>query len=107
MDNPSVKYAFSIYLGEAINTLKGNALLPFIINVKTRPEGAFFKVRGEIFVRGPQGVVKKWIAPKEDGPPRIWSQVYWETLKLLSSLADYIHVPPPNGMKKKLEGNYL
>jgi len=100
-DDPSVKYAFSIYLGEAVNTLGGNALLPFIIDVETRPEGAFFKIKGEIFVRGPQGVVKKWTAPEDGGPPRIWSQVYCETLKLLSSLADYIHVPPPNGMKKE------
>ena len=104
-DGPSVKYAFSIYLGEAINTLGGNALLPFIIDVETRPEGAFFRIKGEVFVRGPQGVVKKWITPGDDEPPRIWSQVYWETLKLLSSLADYIHVPPPNGIRKRLEGN--
>ena len=104
-DGPSVKYAFSIYLGEAINTLGGNALLPFIIDVETRPEGAFFRIKGEIFVKGPQGALKRWIAPKDGGPPRIWSQVYWEALKLLSSLADHIHAPTPNGMRKKLEGN--
>jgi len=104
-DDPPIKYAFSIYLGEAINTLGGDALLPFIVDVETKPKGAFFKIRGEIFVRGPQGAVKRWISPADGGPPRIWSQVYWEALKLLSSLADYIHVPPPNGMKRKLEGN--
>jgi len=104
-DHPSVKYAFSIYMGEAVNVLGGNALLPFMIDVETRPEGAFFKIKGEIFVRGPQSVVKKWIAPGDDGPPRIWSQVYRETLKLLSSLADYIHAPSPNGMRRKLEGS--
>ncbi len=43
----------------------------FIINVKTEPEGAFFKIKGKIFVRGPQGVVKKWVAPEGDRPPRI------------------------------------
>jgi len=104
-DHPSVKYAFSIYMGEAVNILGGNALLPFMIDVETRPEGAFFKIKGEIFIRGPQGAVKKWIMPEDGGPPRIWSQVYRETLKLLSSLADYIHAPSPNGMRRKLEGS--
>jgi hypothetical protein len=90
-----VNYAFSIYLGEAIIAFNGDTYLPFTIDVETRSEGIFFKVKGEVFIEGPREVVEQWVLSKGDEPPKIWSQLYSKVSAILSSLADYIHVPSP------------
>jgi len=95
MENWETKYAFSIFLGEAMDSYSGNTYLPFTVDVETKPEGVFFKIKGEIFVKGPSQIVKKLVLSKGNEPPEIWSQVYEEALKILSSLANRIHVPSP------------
>ena len=99
LDDMSPKYAFSIYLGEVIDSCSANVYLPFMVDVETKPEGAFFKIKGKIFINGPRKVVKKLIESKDNEPPEIWSRVYEETLKLLSSLAGSIQVPPPTPLQ--------
>ena len=105
IDNRSeIKYAFSIYLGEAISSFGENSYLPFMVDVETNPEVAAFKIKGEIFVKGPPQIVKGWVVSENNEPPKIWFQVYREVLKTLSSLAGYIQVPPPDGPSKEFEG---
>jgi hypothetical protein len=99
IDDVSPKYAFSIYLGEVIESDSTNTYLPFMVDVESKPEGAFFKITGKIFINGPRKMVKKLIASKDNEPPEIWSRVYEETLQLLSSLADSIQVPPPTQLE--------
>ena len=95
----SPKYAFSIYLGEVIDSYSNNTYVPFMVDVETKPEGAFFKIKGKIFNNGPRKMVKKLITSKDNEPPEVWSRVYEETLKLLSSLADSIQVPSPTQLE--------
>ena len=90
-----VKYLFSIYLGEAINSFGGSTFLPFTVDVETNPEGVFFKIKGEVFVKGPDDLVKQLVSSQDTEPPEIWSRVYEEVLKMLSFLADSIQVSPP------------
>ena len=45
IDDVSPKYAFSIYLGEVIESDSTNTYLPFMVDVESKPEGAFFKIK--------------------------------------------------------------
>lgn len=105
IDNRSeIKYAFSIYLGESINSFGGNTYLPFTVDVETNPEMASFKIKGEIFVKGSSQIVKRCVVSENNEPPKIWFQIYQEALKTLFSLAGYIQVPPPDMPSRQFEG---
>ena len=98
----SVKYLVSLYLGEASYSLEGDAFMPFTVDVETEPETAFFRIKGGIFVKGPRQTVEQWTSSGDNAPPKLWFQVYREALKMLSSLAYHIQVPPPNKLLEEM-----
>ncbi len=90
-----VHYPISIYLGESIGGHKGEALIPFTVEVKTDPEVAGFSIKGEAYIKGSPEEIESWIIPNGEKAPRIWTRIYQESVAMLTILARFIGVPPP------------
>jgi len=91
----TVRYPISIYIGEAINDSKGNAIVPFTIEAKTDPDIANFTLSGDAHIRGPPEEIESWIVPDKDKAPKIWTKIYQESVAMLTIMAKFIDVPPP------------
>lgn len=91
----TVHYPMSIYLGEAVGGHKGNAVVPFTVEVKTDPDAAVFSVKGEAYIKGSPEEIEAWVVPHGEKAPRIWTRIYQESVAMLTILARFIDIPPP------------
>ena len=91
----TVRYPISIYLGEAIGSRKGKAIIPFSMDAKTNPEVATFRLKGDAHIEGLPEEIESWIVPNGDKAPKIWTRIYQEAVAMLTILAKFINVPPP------------
>jgi len=91
----AVKCPVSMYLGEAIRTTPENAFLPFTVALEGKPGIVSFRIKGEVFVKGPSQTVQRQVLPINGRPPRIWSQVYRDILDIASKLAEHLNVTIP------------
>ncbi|MFQ6095077.1 MAG: hypothetical protein ACE5NN_02925 [Candidatus Bathyarchaeia archaeon] len=91
----SVRYPISIYLGEAVGSRKGKAIIPFSMEAKTSPDIASFVLKGDAHIYGIPEEIESWVVPNGDKAPRIWTRIYQEAVAMLTILAKFISVPPP------------
>jgi len=98
--NAKVKCPISIYLGETLNLSAESALLPFSINVESRPELFSFKVKGNMLVEGSPLIVEYWSSSK-NGPPKIWRYAYRDVCKVVSELARCLELTLPKEFDQK------
>ena len=91
----TVRYPISIYLGEAIGSRKGKAIVPFSMEAKTNPDIANFTLKGDAHIEGLPEEIESWVVPNGDKAPRIWTRIYQEAIAMLTILAKFINVPPP------------
>ncbi len=91
----AVRYPISIYLGEAVGSRKGRAIIPFSMEAKTNPDIANFLLKGDAYILGKPEEIESWIVPNGEKAPRIWTRIYQETVAMLTILAKFINVPPP------------
>jgi len=91
----AVRYPISIYLGEAVGSRKGRAVIPFSMEAKTNPDIAAFLLKGDAHILGKPEEIESWIVPNGEKAPRIWTRIYQETVAMLTILAKFIDVPPP------------
>lgn len=92
----TIHYPMSIYLGEAVGSHKGTAVVPFTLEVKTDPDIATFNIKGEAFIKGPPEEIEAWVVPYNEKAPRIWTRIYQESVSMLTILARFIGIPPPS-----------
>jgi len=90
-----VKYPLSLYIGEAVRTDPESAFLPFMVALESKPEVASFKIRGEVYVKGPSQTVEGLVLPEDGRPPKVWSFVYHNILGVVSKLAKHLEVAIP------------
>lgn len=98
-----VHYPMSIFLGEAVGGYRGNAVVPFNIEVKTDPDVAVFNIKGEAYIKGSPEEIKSWVIPYNEKAPRIWTRIYQESVAMLTIMARFIGVPPPPAPASKDE----
>ena len=91
----TVRYPISIYLGEAVGSHKGRAVVPFTIEAKTSPEVASFVLKGEAYIQGLPEEIEPWVVPEGEKAPKIWRRIYQEAIAMLTILAKFVDVPPP------------
>jgi hypothetical protein len=90
-----VHYPMSLYLGEAVGSRRGNAVVPFTVEVKTSPDAAIFSIKGEAYIKGSPEDIEGWVVPNGEKAPRIWTRIYQESVAMLTILSRFISVPPP------------
>ena len=90
-----VHYPMSIYLAESVGGHKGEAVVPFTVEVKTDPDVAGFSVKGEAYIKGSPEEIESWVIPNGEKAPKIWTRIYQESVAMLTILARFIGVPPP------------
>jgi len=91
----SVRYPISIYLGEAVGSRKGKAMVPFTMEAKTNPDIANFTLKGDAHIEGLPEEIESWVVPNGDKAPRIWARIYQEAVAMLTIMARFVNVPPP------------
>jgi len=91
----SVRYPISIYLGEAVGSHKGKAMVPFTIEARTDPDVAAFTLKGDACLQGLPEEIEPWVIPKGDKAPKVWTKIYREAVAMLTILAKFINVPSP------------
>jgi len=90
-----VRYPISIYLGEAVGSHKGKAVVPFTIEAKTDPEVATFTLKGDVYIQGLPEEIGSLVVPKGEKAPKVWIRIYREAVAMLTILSRFINVPPP------------
>ena len=88
-EHAPIRYNLSIYLGEAFNSGK-HALLQFVIKAKTDPDLATFNLKGGASIKGPPEALEEWLALDKDRAPKIWVEIYRETLSVLNAISSSI-----------------
>jgi len=91
----TIHYPMSIYLGEAVGSHRGSAVIPFTVEAKTDPAVAVFTVKGEAYINGKSEEIESWVVPDGEKAPRIWTRIYQESVAMLTILARFIDIPPP------------
>jgi len=94
-----LKYPVSIYLGETVTLSPKSAFIPFMVTLETKPDFFSFKIKGEIFLEGSWGTIEHLILSEDGEPPKIWSRIYHEILKVIKKLAVYLKVPLPRELE--------
>lgn len=91
----TVHYPMSIFLGEAVGSYKGNAVVPFTVEVTTNPKVATFNIKGEAYIKGAPEDIEAWVVPNKEKAPKIWTRIYQESVAMLTIMARFINIPPP------------
>ncbi len=95
------KCSASVRLGEALWLSPQSTLLPFSFSVETNPRVFVIRVKGHIFVEGSPQSIRYLTDTEGDEPPRVWSRVCREILRIASDLAGSLDLSLPEELRRR------
>ena len=91
----TLEFPMDLYIENIRRDSEDAALITYTLKTTSNPPLVSFTISGILHLNGDKTDVDRAITPPDNGPPKIWQQIYQENTQLLVMLASIINVPFP------------
>ena len=95
MRTADLEFPMDLYIQEVKREGTKRAIVSFTFKAVTNPEFASFIISGTMSLEGKPVEIEEWITPVRGEPPKVWKQVYKETVGILNVMAKAVNTPFP------------
>ena len=91
----TLEFPMDLYIENIRRESEDAARITYTLKATSNPPLVSFTISGILHLNGNKTDVDRAITPPDNGPPKIWQQIYQENTQLLMMLASIINVPFP------------